>query len=120
MQNELFLFEVENHFLGWGPEPVQFNNSPARPEAASWINVKVEAMGMMYDSLGSCDVDSHMIYVTCYAANRVQAARLADRAALFTENKHLGSLSTGKAQPVHQADVDDEIYFYRIKIPIHN
>ena len=115
------LFAVENEFkLNWAPEKVHFGTNPSAPESDTWINLQVIALDSEGIGYGSCSLESHMIYVTCYASNQVKAADLADRVAAFTQNRKLGDYYTGNARPIHQADVNNGTYFYRIGIALRN
>jgi len=122
MQLQDILFTVESEFKNnWAQTPVHFESGKKADDARTWIHLLVRALSSADIGYSSgCTLEKHMIYVTCYAPNQVKAAALADSVAVFIENRNLGDFFTQTAEPIHQADVSSDTYFYRIGIPIRN
>lgn len=115
------LFAVEDFFnTNWNTTPIHFESSKAAPAASAWIHVMVRAVSSESRGYAACTDESHMIYVTCYGANQVKAAALADSVAVFIERQKLGDFITRTAEPIHQADASPDTYFYKIGIPLNN
>ena len=112
-------FEIETYFQNNWVGEIQYTNTDSHPSATSWIYVDVEPIATTSANMRNGDVmEESSIYVTCYAEDKVAAAKLADQVIDFLQSRRLGDLSIGVYRPINRGEVFVGSYFYKIGFPV--
>lgn len=108
------LSAVEEKFNNeWVTTPIHFEDAPFQPIGSEWVHLSLMPLPTEQVGYGPCSLEGQLIYVTCYAGNKVRCAELADLVDVFISFKKLGSFTTGTTSPVSKGNNARNVAFFR-------
>ncbi len=112
-------YAVERLFKDDWAGSIHYSNTEKHPNTTSWIYVDVEPIFVKPEAMSSmCATETSLIYVTCYASNKVEASKVADEVISFLQGEHIGKGAVGNYRPVGRGEVFAGSFFYKISFPI--
>ncbi len=108
---------VEDYFKTNWDGDIHYSNTEKKPNTHEWIYLDVESI-YTQGGISGCAEELSLIYITAYALNKVDSAKLADRLVSFLHGVKLVGTTVGTWRPVTQGEVFDGLHFRKISFPI--
>ncbi len=115
------LKEIEDFVRDRWTGEVHYSNSEKHPNADEWIYLDVVPV-YVEGSISACTKTSYLIFVTVYARNKVQSAKLTDKVIKMMQFAKLADSVVGSWRPLTQGEAYNKVHFRKISFPldVHN
>ena len=109
---------IEEYFLRNWQGIIHYSETDFHPNADEWIYLEVAPIYVEYLSFEGCVQETQVVYITCFAQNKVKSAQLADRVIAFMKSAEFDGVKTKGWRPISQGSLNQDVHFRKVSFPL--